>query len=130
MAVVKKTISTTAKATTNNTEYPEELQAILEDLLGSEHVYFQPPGDKKLDYPCIVYQLDGVKTDYADNYPYNNHKRYLITYISQRPDMYIPDKIAQMKTASFNRFFVQDNLNHWAYRVYFTSIPNNLNKED
>lgn len=126
MAVVKKTISTTSnKAATNNTEYPEELQFLLEQLLGTTNVYFQPPDDKQLVYPCIVYQLDGVKTKYAGNLPYWNAKRYLITYIDRRPDMYIPDKIAQLRTASFNRFFVQDNLNHWAYRVYFDAYPNN-----
>lgn len=126
MAVVKKTISTTSsKTTANNTEYPEELQFLLEQLLGSTNVYYQPPEDKKLEYPCIVYQLDGVKTEYANNLPYWNAKRYLITYIDRYPDMYIPDKIALLRTASFNRFFVSDNLNHWVYRVYFDAHPNN-----
>lgn len=122
MAVVKKTISTTKS---NNTEYPEELQFLLEQLLGSTNVYFQPPEDKQMKYPCIVYQLDGIRSDYADSIPYRNAKRYLITYISKIPDMYIPDKIGLLPTASFNRFFIQDNLNHWAYRVYFDSKPNN-----
>lgn len=126
MAVVKKTITTTTTSnTTNNTEYPEELQFLLEELLGSQYVYFQPPEDKKLTYPCIVYQLDGIQSKYGDNMPYRNAKRYLITYIDQKPDMYIPDKIGLLPTASFNRFFIQNNLNHWAYRVYFDSKPNN-----
>lgn len=123
MAVVKKTITTTKAV--NNMEYPEELQFLLEQLLGSANVYFQPPEDKQLVYPCIVYQLDGVRTDYATNRPYRNAKRYLVTYIDRRPDMYIPDKIALLPTASFNRFFIQSNLNHWAYRVYFDAHPNN-----
>lgn len=129
MAVLKKTIVTTSSqmgnAATNNTEYPEELQALLEEILGTKYVYFQPPKDKQMTYPCIVYQLDGVKTSYGDNRPYANHKRYLITYIDRNPDMYIPDKIALLPTASFNRFYIQDNLNHWAYRVYFDAHPNN-----
>lgn len=133
MAVVRKTISMTSQPNgvalannrMNNTEYPEELQFLLEDLLGNKNVYYQPPEDKQLEYPCIVYQLDGVKSTYGDNYPYLNHKRYLVTYIDRSPDMYIPDKIAQLRTASFNRFFKQDNLNHWAYRIYFDAHPNN-----
>lgn len=122
MAVIKKTIGVSK---TNNTEYPEELQFLLEQLLGSTNVYFQPPKDKQMSYPCIVYQLDGIRSHYADGIPYRNAKRYLITYISKIPDAYIPDKIGMLPTASFNRFFVQDNLNHWAYRVYFDSKPNN-----
>ena len=125
MAVVKKTIGTTKVNKTNATEYPEELQFLLEGLLGSTNVYYQPPEDKKLEYPCIVYQLDGIKSTYGDNIPYWNAKRYLVTYIDQRPDMYIPDKIGSLPTASFNRAFVSDNLNHWAYRIYFDAKPNN-----
>lgn len=106
-------------------EYPEELQQELETLLGSRNVYFQPPSDKKLSYPCIVYQLDYVRTRYANDLPYNNAKRYLVTYIDKSPDMYIPDKIAMYPTASFNRFYISDNLNHWAYRLYYAAYPNN-----
>lgn len=124
MAVIKKTISTTKKAD-NNIEYPEELQFLLEQLLGTKNVYFQPPEEKQLVYPCIIYQLDGVKTIYADSIPYKNSKRYLVTYISKTPDMYVPDQIALLPTASFNRYFVQKNLNHWSYRIYFDSKPNN-----
>lgn len=106
-------------------EYPEELQFLLENLLGSENVYFQPPNGKKLNYPCIVYQLDYVRSIYADSIPYHNGKRYSITYIDKSPDQYIPDKIALLPTASFNRFYVADNLNHYVYRLYFDAKPNN-----
>ena len=130
MAVIKKTVTTaTTKPTENNIEYPEELQFLLEEILQTRNVYFQTPEDKQLVYPCIVYQLDGVKSIYADSRPYNNAKRYLVTYISKTPDMYVPDKIALLPTASFNRYFVQKNLNHWSYRVYFDSRPNNLKEE-
>lgn len=106
-------------------EYPEELQFLLETLLGSKNVYFQPPEDRKLSYPCIVYQLDYVKPIYADSIPYNNAKRYLVTYIDKSPDQYIPDKIAMLPLSSFNRFYISDNLNHYAYRLYFDAKPNN-----
>lgn len=126
MAVVKKTITTSKASEANATEYPEELQFLLEQLLGSTNVYYQPPTNTKLEYPCITYQLDGVNSRYADGIPYRNAKRYLVTYISQRPDMFIPDKIGSLPTASFNRWFIQDNLNHWSYRLYFDARPNNI----
>lgn len=109
----------------HNLEYPEELQLLLEKLLGSTNVYFQPPSQQRINYPCIVYQLDYVKTKYADSLPYNNAKRYSVKYISKSPDQYIPDKIGLLPTASFDRFYVSDNLNHWAYRLYFDAKPNN-----
>jgi hypothetical protein len=33
-----------------------QLQTLLETL--TEHVYFQPPENLKVQYPCIVYQRD------------------------------------------------------------------------
>lgn len=109
----------------NEIEYPEHLQALLEKIMGNKNVYYQPPSDKKLTYPCIIYQLDGVKSKYAGNLPYNNAKRYAITYISRLPDMFVPDKIAMLPTSSFNRFYISENLNHYVYRIYFDDSPNN-----
>lgn len=106
-------------------EYPEELQSLLESVLGSKNVYFQPPQNKKIEYPCIIYSLEYVKSSYADSLPYLNMKRYSVKYIDRSPDQYIPDKIALLPTASFDRFYVSDNLNHYAYRLYYDAKPNN-----
>ena len=35
-----------------------DLQALLEDLLGSRNVYYQPPESDKMNYPAIVYALE------------------------------------------------------------------------
>lgn len=114
----------------HNVEYPEELQNLLENLLGSKNVYFQPPSQQKISYPCIIYQLDYIRASYANGLPYTHDKRYLVKYISKSPDQYIPDKIGMLQTASFDRFYVSDNLNHWAYKLYFNAQPNNLFKEE
>lgn len=109
----------------HNLEYPEELQFLLENLLGSSNVYFQPPENVQIKYPCIVYQLDYINTIYADSIPYNNRKRYSVTYISKSPDQFIPDKIMSLPMCSFDRFYVSDNLNHTSFRLYFDAKPNN-----
>lgn len=109
----------------HNIEYPEELQFLLENLLGSKNVYFQPPSTTKINYPCIIYQLDYVRSIYANNLPYNNSKRYTLTYVSKSPDQYIPDKIGLLPMCSFNRSYISDNLNHYSYKLYFDAQPNN-----
>lgn len=38
-----------------------ELQNKLEELLGSRHVYFQPPESVKMEYPAIKYSMTGIK---------------------------------------------------------------------
>lgn len=111
--------------TAHNIEYPEELQFLLEKILGTPNVYFQPPSDKKLAYPCIVYHLDHVKAIYADSIPFGRFKRYSVTYISKSPDQYIPDKLGKLPMCTFDRFYVADNLNHTSYRLYFDAKPNN-----
>lgn len=97
----------------------EQLQALLEETLGSENVYFQPPANMTMQYPCIVYQRDLADTKFADNNPYHVMKRYQVTVISRDPDLDVPDKIAALPRALFNRFFVADNLNHDVYTLYY-----------
>lgn len=106
-------------------KYPEGLQKLLTKILGTPYVYFQPPSDSAMQYPCIVYHLDGIDTRYANNLPYEHHKRYLVTYIDFDPDMTIPDQIAQLPTAKFSSYYTADNLNHYAYRLYYKEVYDN-----
>ena len=99
-----------------------ELQRILEDILGTKvgKVYFQPPENLKLTYPCIIYELSGVESTDADNIAYLNYKRYTVTCISRNPDTVIPDRILEnVKHSSYDRRFVSDNLYHDVLTIYF-----------
>ena len=93
----------------------QDLQTLLENTFGMCTVYFQPPESKKMRYPCIVYELSDMQTIYADDRPYVTVKRYQVTVIDRDPDSPIPDKVAEIPTARFNRFFTSDNLNHWVF---------------
>lgn len=96
-----------------------ELQSLLETLLGSRNVYFQPPPSFQMKYPCIVYNLDDMDTKFANNYPYKLEKRYSLTIIDKDPDSLIPDKLALLQKCIFDRHFVSDNLNHNIFIIYF-----------
>ena len=93
----------------------------LHDLLLSftDNVYFQPPTNIALKYPCIIYKRDYAETKFADNGPYDHIVRYMVTVIDPDPDSDIPSKVALMPMSLFNRFFTVDNLNHDVYRVFF-----------
>lgn len=95
-----------------------ELQSLLEEILGSRHVYFQPPESLKLKYPCIVYERSDEMNRFADNKKYSRFKRYDITVIYHNPDSDLPDKIAEIDTAVFERTFISNNLYHDTYRIY------------
>lgn len=94
-----------------------ELQTLLEGI--TEHVYFQPPENLAIVYPCIVYARDFAETKFADNLPYDHKKRYMVTVIDRDPDSSIPDQVAKLPTCTFNRFYVADGLNHDVYQLYF-----------
>lgn len=95
------------------------IQTLLEELLGSRNVYFQPPANVQMVFPCIVYHRDYAYTEHADDIPYIHCKRYLVTAISADPDSGLYDKLAALPKSMFNRFYTADNLNHDVFRVYF-----------
>lgn len=96
-----------------------ELQTILEELLGSRNVYFQPPESLKLKFPCIVYERAGIREDMADNEIYLKHKRYTVTVIDEDPDSEIPEKVLALPYCSFDHHFTSENLNHDVFTIYF-----------
>lgn len=96
-----------------------QLQSLLEVLLGSSNVYFQPPATSEMRYPCIRYEPDIADTAYADDLPYRRTKRYQVTVIDRNPDSLIPDKVAQLRLCKHSRFFTANNLNHHVFDLYF-----------
>lgn len=96
-----------------------DLHDVLKEILGSDHVYFQPPPDVALVYPCIVYQRDLSQTIFADNAPYLNMLRYQVTVIDKDPDSDIPSKVAALPLCLFIRFYTADNLNHDVFNLFF-----------
>ena len=96
-----------------------ELQTLLEEILGSRNVYFQPPGSVKMKYPAIVYGLEDIKNTFANDRVYLSKRKYLITVIDEDPDSEIVEKVSQLPTCRFNRHFESDNLNHDVFILEF-----------
>lgn len=96
-----------------------ELHTTLVEVLGTENVYFQPPQNIMLKYPCIVYNRSGRDAKFADNGPYSTKTRYTVTVIDPDPDSHIPDKVGALPLCRFDRFFTAENLNHDIFNVYF-----------
>lgn len=94
-----------------------DLHAILQTI--TEKVYFQPPENVKLEYPCIIYARDYADTKFADNNPYSYVKRYMVTVIDRDPDSDLPNKVAELPSSTFNRYYPADGLNHDVYQVFF-----------
>jgi hypothetical protein len=94
-----------------------ELQSLLE--LITPHVYFQPPPNINLEYPCIVYQRDGSDSRYASGGLYSHMKRYMVTVIDRNPDSDLPDRVEEFPFCNFDRFYATENLNHHVFNLFF-----------
>lgn len=96
-----------------------ELQSLLESILGSRNVYFQPPPSIQIHYPAIVYNLSNMQNNPANNAKYIRHNAYRLTIIDEDPDSEIPETILGLPLCSFNNSFTADNLNHFVFTIYY-----------
>lgn len=95
------------------------LQTKLEELLGSRHVYYQPPESLKMEYPAIRYSKNDIRVDRANNNSYSIIDSYKIIVIDKKPDNAVIKKILELPYSSYDRHYVSDNLNHDVINLYF-----------
>lgn len=103
-----------------------QFQTLLENLLGGAEdpekklkVYFQPPSNVQMTYPCLVYERARADTRFANDNPYLKTQRYTVTVIDRNPDSEIPGAVATLPMCSQSAFFVADNLNHDVFDIFF-----------
>lgn len=96
-----------------------ELQNLLVEVLGSKNVYFQPPMNITMKYPCIRYERSKIDHDYADNHAYTDKKSYTLTVIYKDPDSSLPDDISRLPMCKHSQHYVADNLHHDIFNIYF-----------
>ena len=97
----------------------EKLHDILVEILGSSHVYFNPPEGLKLKYPAIVYHRNKISHKCADDVPYIKTVSYTVTVIDDDPDSEIVQRMAKFKMSRFNRHYVVNGLNHDTFTIYY-----------
>lgn len=97
-----------------------ELHQELCDLLGSSYVYFQPPANLSMKYPCVKYSLSGIDVLHADDSNYKNTRQYTVTVIDRNPDSELYNKILEhFRMCRFDRSYPADNLNHFVLTLYY-----------
>jgi hypothetical protein len=99
----------------NRLLFHEELVA----LLGSRNVYFQPPENIRMVYPCIIYSRDYIENVHADNIPYLQNRNYQVIVVDPDPDSEIVERVSQFPRSRFDRHYVADNLNHDVFTIYY-----------
>lgn len=96
-----------------------ELQNLLEQILESHNVYYQPPASILMQYPAIVYSRSDIIATHANNYPYTLTNAYEIILIDKNPDSQYVQKIMELPMCNYDRHYTSDNLNHDVFTLYF-----------
>lgn len=96
-----------------------EFHNILCDILGNDHVYYQPPEKIKIVYPAIIYNRKNIEKVYADNFDYLRGHTYQVIVIDKNPDSEIVEKILSLPYTSYERHYVSDGLNHDVFNIKF-----------
>lgn len=95
-----------------------KLHETLCDILGSRHVYYDPPESITMKYPAIVYSKARINTLRADNIKYLGRVAYTATLIRKDDDDDILDRLLEMPYTSYDRPFTAQNLHHDTFTVY------------
>ena len=96
-----------------------DLQHLLENLLGSDRVYYDPPETVKIKYPAIIYSKNGVQSKRADDSRYQTLTRYDLIVVDRRPDNPVIEKLLDLSYCSYDRHYVSDNLHHDSLTIYY-----------
>lgn len=85
----------------------------------TDHVYFQPPENIAMQFPCIVYRRNNIDTIFAENSPYHLTNQYMVTVIDRDPDTGIVAQVAALPQCKYQRHYAVDNFNHDVLLLYF-----------
>lgn len=89
-----------------------KLHELLKSFLGSNRVYYQPPSNIKLEYPCIVYSLRDIDGKRADNSRYIENAIFDVSYIHVGVDDNVVGDLARLPYVIYDRHYVSENLSH------------------
>lgn len=101
-----------------------KLHDVLCNIIGflnekDKHCYFSPPTSFQLKYPCIIYKIGDIDSNYADNMSYLNQVRYDVILIDEDPDSKFVTKILELPMCRMVTSFASDGLNHFVFSLYF-----------
>lgn len=96
-----------------------ELHSVLQELLGSSNVYYQPPESIKMQYDAIRYSKKTIDSKYANDRKYSMIDCYEVVVISRLPDNPVIKKLLSLPYCSYDRHYVADNLHHDVLTIYW-----------
>lgn len=97
----------------------EQLRDVFKTKLGITNVYYQPPADVQLYYPCVIFSRTGIPAEHANNKIYKFKTRYQVILIDKSPESEFLIPLLHLPLCSFDRHYTAKNLNHDAFNIYY-----------
>lgn len=84
------------------------------------NVYFQPPSNIQMIYPCIVYNYSGRNRHFGNDVIYLSQQGYKLTVIERDPDSKVANNIeTHFQHCAINQYYTVDNLSHTNLSLYY-----------
>lgn len=96
-----------------------EFQGVLEGILGTRNVYYDPPSNVRMKYPAIVYTRKSIDNLTANDSVYKQDTAYEVTVIDIVPDSRIAYDISLLPKCRHTSHFESENLCHDTFRIYY-----------
>lgn len=104
-------------------DLPQKTDELVEKcykLPGVNHVYFEPPEDLRMQYPCIRIKRVNADSTYASNKVYKIDDRYDLIYITREPDStLVHDILWTFEKVRHTRSYTANNLRHEQYTLFY-----------
>lgn len=95
----------------NLLEKRKQLHAKLK--MASNNVYFNPPANIQLKYPCIIYHLSNTQSLFAENSRYQTQYNYRLTVLDTAADSELVVKLLEIfPTMDIVSQHISDRLYH------------------
>lgn len=102
----------------SKTKQVEELINHFKTVVGIPNIYYEPPEDVKMKYPCVRFQRRRFATQQADNVNYIVHEQFEATLIYKAPDSPLPRRLLMSTPmCSHDRHYTASNLSHDVYII-------------
>lgn len=95
------------------------LQSILEEILGNKNVYYNPPENLQMKYPCIRYTDKSISTSYANDKKYSKNNCYEVVVIAKKSNKHITHIMLDLPYCSYDRSYKSNGLEHDVFTIYY-----------
>ena len=100
------------------------LHSALETAFPDLNLYYRPPGNLKLEYPCIVYEPKSPEPAYSNNSAYVIGTRFQLTFLSTLPGYSDVRNIYSVPgiIVGNTQVYVSSNVVHDVFTIFVHSI--------